>query len=125
MVPFRGAISGHESARTPVGFLFGAAVYPLSSPSVLFPELAQPFIPIGHGTDYVTFQVRSRLNSVILAAMPQNSLLDNADFERARLNIPPWPTDPEKRAELLAMALECEKGWEQRKTVREFRERPK
>ena len=43
--------------------------------------------------------------------MPKNVLLADSDFERHRDNIPPWPTDPDERAELLRVALECENGW--------------
>lgn len=28
------------------------------------------------------------------------------------LPVPPWPTDPGERAELLGMALACEGGWQ-------------
>lgn len=40
-----------------------------------------------------------------------NVLRDKPPFEETRLKVPPWPTDPDERAELVRAALECEQGW--------------
>jgi hypothetical protein len=42
----------------------------------------------------------------------KNTLRDCETFEQKRANIPPWPTDPEARAELVAVAREIEDLWQ-------------
>jgi hypothetical protein len=43
-------------------------------------------------------------------------------FEDKRPNIPPWPTDPVEKRDLLLVALEIEESWRNARVERQRRE---